>query len=413
MSGELPVVQHDGKPDEFTGVFLSFFYYLRSRGLKVTPTQWLTLIEGLVKGLHGSSLIGFYSLARSILVNDESEMDEFDQAFAVHFKGVEEEVTAIEDAVWEWLKNPIPPYAVDPEWRKMLDKVDIDALRKQFEQRLNEQDEQHHGGNYWVGTGGTSAFGHSGYHPGGIRVGGERRNGSAVQVAAERRYKEHRRDVVIDTRQISLALKKLRALGRNGPGEELDVDGTIDKTAREAGELSLIFQPPRQNNLSLVLAMDVGGSMEPYRRMVDILFSAAYGARHFKRFEHIYFHNCVYDNVYRDALFNEPYPLHEFLHHFDKQTRLVLVGDAYMYQGELTDRYGAIYWEDRNEQPGGYYLSQLAQHFKHTAWLNPMDVSLWNMSPSLQIIRSIFPMYPLTVEGVHELAMDLAPGGLK
>jgi uncharacterized protein with von Willebrand factor type A (vWA) domain len=388
-------------------VFLGFFYRLRTHGLKVTPQQWLTVIEALAKGLHGSSLIGFYSLARSILVKDESELDDFDICFAAHFGGTDGAATLIEQEVWDWLENPVAPYAIDPALRGLLDAVDIDALREEFERRLREQTERHDGGDHWIGTGGTSPFGHSGAHPGGIRVGGEGGGGSAVQVAAERRYREHRRDVVLDTRQLSVALKKLRALERTGPAEELDLEGTIDRTAREGGELELVFEPPRENRLALLLAMDIGGSMWPYRELVDLLFSAAHGARHFKRFDHVYFHNCIYERVYSDARFRGPIPLKDLFLRFDRETRLVLVGDAHMYPGEITDRFGAIDWTERNEQPGAVYLRRIREHFRRCAWLNPMRRESWS-APSIRLIRGIFPMYPLTVQGVDELAKDLA-----
>ncbi len=390
-----------------TSIFLSFFYHLRGRGLKVTPNQWLTLVQAICLGLHGSSLNGFYSMARSILVKDESELDEFDQTFAVHFQGAEEKAASIEDEVWKWLENPIAPYAVDPEWRKMFENIDIDRLREEFEQRLKEQTERHDGGNRWVGTGGTSPFGHSGYHSNGIRVGSEQGSrASAVQVAAERHYREHRQDLVLDTRQLGMALKKMRALEREGPFEELDVDATIDRTAREGGELELVFEPPMTNNISLLLAMDVGGSMEPYRHLTDLLFSAAHNARHFKRFEHVYFHNCVYEHVYANAYFSEPIPLHELFRNFNRETRLVFVGDANMYVGELTQPYGAIHLNDRNKRPGAHYLMKLHQHFKHIAWINPIEESWWD-APSIQLIGQLFPMYPLTIEGVENLAKDL------
>ncbi|MCK9463013.1 MAG: VWA domain-containing protein [Proteobacteria bacterium] len=391
---------------EGTGIFLSFFYLLRGRGLKVTPTQWLALVEALALGLHGSSLMGFYSLARSILVKDESELDDFDLAFAAHFQGVELPVRAIEKDVLDWLENPIAPYTIDPAWRRLLDEVDVDALRAELERRLREQTERHDGGSRWVGTGGTSPFGHSGYHPGGIRVGGERRLGSAVQVAAERRYREHRRDLVLDTRQFGVALKKLRALDREGACEELDVEATIDRTAREGGELQLVFEPPRKNSLSLLLAMDVGGSMDPFRRLTSLLFSAAHGARHFKRFEHVYFHNCVYECVYADAGFDMPIPLHELFRRFGRDTRLVFVGDAYMYPGELVRPFGSIHWHEQNDKPGVHYLERILDHFERAAWLNPMDERFWG-APSVDLIGRLFPMYPLTVEGVERLARDL------
>lgn len=386
-----------------SGVFLSFFFRLRARGLKVTPTQWLAVVEALAKGLHGSSLIGFYSLCRMLLAKDESELDDFDQAFAAHFAGLEEAAAAIEGDVLEWLANPIAPYTVDPGWQKVLDNIDVEALRAELERRLAEQKERHDGGSKWVGTGGTSPFGHSGFHPGGIRVGGERRLGSAVQVAAERRFRAHRRDLVLDTRQLSVALRKLRALSREGPAEELELEATIDRTARAGGELELVFAPPRENNIALLLALDVGGSMEPFRHLVDLLFSAAHEARHFKRFDHVYFHNCVYDSVFADSDFRAPIPLNDLLARFDRETRLVLVGDAHMYPGELTSRFGAIYWHDRNEEPGLAYLARLRDHFKQTAWLNPMGPRGWD-APSVRLVRQVFPMYPLTVDGVADLA---------
>ena len=397
-----PVVESD-----HAGIFLSFFYRLRGRGLKVTPQQWLTVVEGLARGLHGSSLVGFYSLARGIMVKDESELDDFDLCFAVHFEGVETEMAAIHDEVWKWLENPVPPFAIDPEWRKMLDAVDVDALRAELARRLEEQDERHDGGSYWIGTGGTSAFGHSGAHPGGIRVGGEHGAGTAVQVAAERRFQEHRKDLVLDTRQLGVALKKLRTLERVGPADELDLDDTIDSTAREGGELELVFKPPRENRLGLLLAMDVGGSMWPFKHLVDTLFSAAHQARHFKRFEHVYFHNCIYERVYGNARFSEKIPLYDLFRRFDRETRLVVVGDAYMYPGEITDRFGAIDWTERNERPGEEYLQRIRDHFKRCAWLNPMQQQSWS-APSTRLIQQIFTMYPLTVQGVEELARDLA-----
>jgi uncharacterized protein with von Willebrand factor type A (vWA) domain len=240
-------------------------------------------------------------------------------------------------------------------------------------------------------------------------VGGQGRSGSAVQVAAERHYQEHRRDLVLDTRQLGLALRKLRALGRQGPADELDVESTIDHTARQGGELELVFEAPRENRLSLLLAMDVGGSMEPFRHLVSLLFSAAHSTRHFKRFEHVYFHNCVYKQVYGDADFCDPIPLHDLFRRFDRETRLVMVGDAHMYPGELTHRHGAINWSERNEQPGVVYLEGLRDFFKHSAWLNPMDERWW-AAPSVRIIRRVFAMYPLTIEGVERLATDLSRG---
>ena len=392
-------------------LFLGFFYLLRARGLMVTPKQWLTLLEGCATGLHGSSLMGFYSLARSILIRDESELDDFDIIFSEYFSAEGAQITSdknkeLEEEILSWLKNPIEPFQIDPTLQQFLDKVDVEALREEFEKRLQEQKEKHDGGGHWIGTGGTSPFGHSGYHPGGIRVGGEGRNGSAVQIASARRFRELRKDRVLDTRQLSIALKKLRLLKRTGAEEELDVESTIDKTAKAGGFLDLVFQPPRGNNLSLILAMDVGGSMEPFRHLVSLLFSAAHNTHHFKRFTYVYFHNCVYEWFYQDAALRKPIKLAEFFRQHDRETRLIMVGDAYMYPGELTDRYGSINWYEKNVEPGTTYLKRLCDFFKHNAWLNPLEERWWD-STSIRIVEDLFPMYPLTVGGVDRLARDL------
>ncbi len=388
-------------------VLLELFYHMRSCGLAVTPTQWLTLLEGAAKGLHGSSLMGFYGLARAILVKDESELDDFDVAFASFFEGRAPQTKEIEQRVLDWLRRPIPPFDVDAELRRVMDEVDVEALREELARRLAEQGEKHDGGNHWVGTGGTSPFGHSGYHPGGIRVGGQGRLGSAVQVAAARSYRGHRQDITLDVRQLTVALRKLRVLVRSGPQEELDMEETIARTARNGGDLEVAMRPPRQNDIAVILAMDVGGSMEPHRRLVDRLFSAAHGARHFRRFEHVYFHNCIYETVYADPSFERPIPVRKLIGNNDGRTRLIIVGDAYMYPGELTERYGAVHWDDRNEEPGIAWLERLGKHFARTAWLNPLPPWSWR-APSIGIVRKIFEMYPLSAKGVERMAEELA-----
>jgi uncharacterized protein with von Willebrand factor type A (vWA) domain len=347
------------------------------------------------------------AIQRPLLVRDESELDDFDQVFADHFRGIPRAMAEIEAEVWRWLDHPAPALAMDPELRRILDEVDVDALRSAFEDRLREQTERHDGGDRWIGTGGTSPFGHGGHHPGGMRVAGTGGGGSAVQVAAARRYREHRRDVVLDTRQLGLALKKLTVLERSTPRDRLDVEATIDCTARDVGELHLEFERPRENRLELLMAIDVGGSMEPHRRVIERLFSAAHGIRHFKRFSHVYFHNCVYERVYEDARFRREVALPDLTRRFDRETRLVLVGDAFMYPGELTEAFGAIDWTERNPRPGVDYLERLRDHFRHVAWLNPMPEGSWR-APSIQIVRRVVPMYPLTVDGVARLARDLS-----
>jgi uncharacterized protein with von Willebrand factor type A (vWA) domain len=380
-------------------MFLDFFFDLRRFGVKVTPHEWMTLCEALILGLHDSSLKSFYSLARSICVRDESEYDAFDQAFLHHFHGVAEDAFNLSQQLEEWLKNPKQRMLTEEE-RKLLQSLDLDALRKLFEERLREQKERHQGGNRWIGTGGTSPFGNSGVHPSGIRIGpgGGR---SAMQVAGERRYRDYRNDRVLDVRQIDIALRRLRRLGREGAPEELDLDETIDATSKNAGELDLKFHPPKRNRLKLTLLMDVGGSMDPHAELVERLFSAASRAGRFARFRHFYFHNCVYQAVYRDARFRERLMLSDLFHTSDQSERLVIVGDALMHPGELLYAGGAIDFSYNNPVPGIEWLRRLSKHFPHSAWLNPEPERYWPQT-TIQLIADIFPMYFLSVDGLHE-----------
>ena len=287
-------------------MFTSFFFLLRAYGVPVTITEWMMLMRALSEGLALSSLDRFYSLARSILVKSETFYDQYDQAFAACFEGIETPVQ-IADEVWDWLADPqAMPGLSEAEKRELaalMADLDLDELQRLFEQRLAEQDEAHHGGNRWVGTGGTSPFGHSGFHPGGIRVGGESRNRSAVKVAGERRYRGYRTDVKVGVRQFELALRRLRQLtSRNeGLADELDLDETVDETADHAGRSRLVWHKSRKNSVKVLLAMDVGGSMHPYIRLCSQLFSAVNSQTHFKDLKTYYFHDCIYDWLYLDT----------------------------------------------------------------------------------------------------------------
>lgn len=382
-----------------------FFYTLKAHKVPVTITEWLTFMEALAKGLAWADMYTFYTLARSLLVKDVAHYDTFDQVFAHLFKDAELSPQLKED-ITNWLENPLDFPNLTEEEMAALEAWDFERLKEEFEKRLLEQDERHDGGNRWVGTGGTSPFGHSGYNPAGIRVGGEGRLRQAVQVATARRFKNYRQDVVLDLRQMKIALKKLRALERVGRAEELDLDESIAKTCKNAGELELAFRPERKNRMRLLLLMDAGGSMEPYARLVSRLFSAASQVNHFQRFEHYYFHNCVYEHVFSDIYFDERVPTAKLFSDYDSDWRVILVGDASMSPYELLSRYGAIYYYHRNEIPGIEWLKRLDDHFRRIVWLNPMREEHW-WAQSINIVKSVFPMYPLTINGLEEAVTEL------
>ena len=276
-------------------MFGGFLHTLRGSGLGVTLTEWLTLIRALAEGHIRADLAHFYHLARAILVKSEHQYDLYDRAFAAYFRGIEN-LFEIDEELLRWLENPELPRSLSPEELAALRALDFDELRETFRERLEEQKERHDGGDRWIGTGGTSPFGHGGQNPAGIRIGGPGGGRSAVQVAEERRFRNLRSDRVLDTRQIGMALRRLRRLGKDGP-EILDLDATIDKSARDGGEIDLVFGPERKNRIKLLLLIDVGGSMDPHAELCERLFSAAHAAQHFQSFETRLFHNCPYEKT--------------------------------------------------------------------------------------------------------------------
>lgn len=377
-----------------------FLFHLRARGLNVSLTEHLALIEALAKGYSRASLSVFYALARSLLVKREAQLDLFDRCFAEYFEGVEEELE-LDEELLRWLEQPKPALELSDEQRAMLEAMDLETLREQFEQRLAEQKERHDGGNRWVGTGGTSPFGHGGQHPTGVRVGGHGGGRSAVQVASERRFQNLRSDRVLDTRQVSVALRRLRLLSQDGAPTELDIDATIDKSAKEGGEIDLVFTPPRRGRVKLLLLMDVGGSMDPHAQLSEQLFSAAHQASHFKAFEHFFFHNCPYGRLYKDIWQGDATSTAEVLKQIDRTWSVVFVGDAWMSPYELSHQGGAIsYWE-QNPVPGLEWLRRFQQKTDKLAWLNPEPKRIWE-APSVRMVRSLFPMFELTLDGLTE-----------
>jgi hypothetical protein len=369
----------------------------------------MALMEAMALGLHESSLDGFYHLCRTLCVKDIAFYDAYDEAFLSYFKDIHKDALELTDQLKQWLENPHAISGLTDEQRQALQELDLEKLREMFEQRLKEQKERHDKGNRWIGTGGTSPFGSGGQNPTGMRVGGGGGR-SAMAVADARKFKEYRRDVVLDVRQIDVALRGLRRLGREGAIEELDLDDTIEKTGKNAGELEIVFRPPRRNRVKVVLLMDVGGSMDPHAELMSRLFTAASRTGRFAKFRSYYFHNCVYNSVYEDALFRKPVPVADLLAHSDRDEKLVVVGDALMHPAELLDPGGSMYLYTQQRASGIEWLRRLATHFRSSAWLNPEPDRFWS-GTTIEVIASVFPMFPLTLDGLAQAVRFLVRGG--
>jgi len=385
-------------------MFTDFFFLLKQRKVPVSITEWMTLMEALSEGLI-TNLDEFYYLARAILVKNEAYFDEYDVAFQHYFKGIEMPAD-MQDQLMEWLSDGKRLEDIIRHAGDEFDMYDLEELMREFEKRMAEQTEQHDGGNYWIGRGGTSPFGHSGTHPAGVRIGGESKGRGAIQIASERRFRNYRNDLTLDVRQIKMALRALRQLNRIGPEDELDLDETIDATAKNAGDIEMRWRRSRRNAVKVALFMDTGGSMEPFIDVCSRLFSAAHSSSHFKDLKYYYFHNCVYENVYQDVEHEEEVSTEYLLHTMEPDYKLIMVGDARMAMSELTAKYGAIYYYHRNETPGIMWLKRIADHFTHKVWMNPEEPRFWN-HPTVQMIDRLFPMHELTLEGVGEAMKTL------
>lgn len=389
-------------------MFVEFLYELRRRKVPVGAQEGVALARALAAGLHESSLDGFYHVARAVLVHNEAHLDDFDLAFAAHFKGVAVDAKIIADELLSWLQDPVKMRELSPEERDAIEALDLDEVLRRFEERLKEQKERHDGGSHWIGTGGTSPFGSGGVNPSGLQVGpGGGGRGGAMKTADARKYKPYRSDVVLDIRQIEVALRKLRAFAREGADRELDIDGTIDATAKDAGELSIVTRAPRRPNTRVVLLMDVGGSMDPYAQLMSQLFSAAKRATHWKELRTYYFHNCVYGRVYKTEGFQEPIPVPELVAACGKHYKLVIVGDAAMAPYELL---GSPGWGEEGKVPGLAWLRALREHFERSVWLNPDGVGVYP-HPTVDAIAKVFPMFALTLEGLGQGVQELVRGG--
>lgn len=388
-------------------MFTRFYYELKNQGLPVSMNEWDALLEALEAGLSVSSLTGFYFLCRAVLVKSEAHYDRFDLAFARFFEGVETP-EGLPDRIWEWLNKELPAREISEEMRRNHQQLDLDELKRMLEERIKEQQEEHHGGSYWVGTGGTSPFGHSGYHPGGIRIGGQSNNLSAVKVAGMRRFQEFRSDETLGIRQFQVALRKLRQFTSrlDGAKTELDVDATIDKTCQNAGRLELVWERPRENSIKVLLLMDAGGSMVSYSSLCNQLFTAVHRSNHFKDLKVFYFHNCIYDWMYNtpECRKNDYISTSHVLNNFGSDYRVIIVGDASMSPYELMRQGGVIDWDLYNDRAGIEWLRELRRQFEYSVWLNPIPRKYWDWVEgafTIKKINEVFSMQELTIDGLQ------------
>lgn len=390
-----------GTTDRARPFYLPLIYRLRRMGVPVGTQEAVALGEALSQGLHGDTLDGFYFLGRSLLIHHEGHLDAYDRAFLAEYKGQLDSDLVLNDELRQWLDEARAELAeLGLDEQEFLEALDFDELRELFEQRKREQDERHDGGDTWIGTQGTSPFGEAGFAPGGISTGSSGGGRMAFHTADARQYQGYRSDVTLDIRQMEVALRRLRAFVREGAEVELDIERTIDATARNAGEIDVVVRPPSRPNTHLILMIDVGGSMFPYSSLMSQLFSAAKKATHFKELRTLYFHNLPYGKVFETDHFTDPVWLHDLTRQCGTHYKLIMVGDAYMAPYELGQR-GQMSATDRTGMSGLEWLHLLKHHFPSSVWLNPEPQVRWPGS-TIEVIGQVIDMYPLTVDGLTE-----------
>ncbi|MEZ5895901.1 MAG: VWA domain-containing protein [Parvularculaceae bacterium] len=389
-------------------MFTKFFHELKSAGLPVSLREYLTLMEAMDADLANRNVEDFYYLSRAALVKDERNLDKFDRIFGHVFKGIEslaEGVTA--EIPEDWLKLLTQKYLSEEEKKQIEALGGWDKLMETLKKRLEEQKKRHQGGNKWIGTGGTSPFGSGGYNPEGVRIGNEgERQGRAVKVWEKREYKNLDDQVELGTRNIKMALRRLRRFARKGAPDEFDLDGTVDATAR-AGYLDIKMRPERRNTIKVLLFFDAGGSMDPFVKICEELFSAA--RTEFKHMEYFYFHNCLYDFVWKDnkRRWTDKTPTWDVLHTFPHDYKVIFIGDASMSPYEITVPGGSV--EYFNEEAGAIWMQRLLGVYERAVWLNPIPQKHWNYSSSINLVRELMGdrMYPLTLAGLDEAMSEL------
>jgi uncharacterized protein len=389
-------------------MFFSFVDELRAAGIPASMKEHLTLLEALDAAVIAARPEEFYYLARATFVKDEGLLDRFDQVFGKVFKGIETSYgTEAVRVPEEWLKKVAELYLTPEQMAEIEALGSWEEIMATLKKRLEEQQERHAGGSKWIGTGGTSPYGHGGYNPEGVRIGGEGKHGRAIKVWDKREFRNLDNKKELGTRNIKVALRRLRRFAREGAADELDIDQTIDGTARK-GWLDIQMRPERHNAVKLLLFLDAGGSMDPHVRVCEELFSAATGE--FKNLEFFYFHNCVYEGVWKDnrRRFTERTPTWDVLHKYGHDYKLILVGDASMSPYEITHPGGSV--EHFNEEAGAVWIQRLANTYPSAAWLNPTPEQYWGYSQSTAILRQLMHerMYPLTLEGLDEAMRTLS-----
>ncbi|MGB8054787.1 MAG: VWA domain-containing protein [Azonexus sp.] len=389
-------------------MLVDFFLHLKARQLPVSTKELLVLLEALEARLVSGSLDDFYLLSRAILVKDEALYDRFDRAFGEYFTGVEALPGMAAMIPEEWLELAARRHLSEVE-RLNLQKLGYEKLFAQLKQRLAEQKERHAGGNKWIGTAGTSPYGHGGYHPEGIRIGGASAgNRTAVKVWEQREFRNLDDSVELGVRNIKVALRRLRRFARKGAATELDLDGTITGTARNAGWLDLQMRPERHNAIKVLLFLDIGGSMDDHIQTCEELFSAA--RSEFKHLEHFYFHNCVYEGVWKDnhRRHNEKLSTWDVIHNYGPDYKLVFVGDASMSPYEIARPGGSV--EHWNEEAGAVWMERLLNTWSRAVWLNPLPEEHWNYTPSIRLLQQLMGqrMFPLTIDGLERAMRSLS-----
>ncbi|ODV40483.1 hypothetical protein AWV79_07170 [Cupriavidus sp. UYMMa02A] len=383
-------------------MLIDFFFSLRHAKLPVSVKEYLTMLEALKAQVISPSIDEFYYLARMTLVKDEKHFDKFDQTFGAYFKGVESLVDWKSDIPLDWLQKTLERELSPEEKAKIEAMGGLDKLMERLKQLLEEQKEKHEGGNKWIGTGGTSPFGHGGYNPEGIRIGGPSKgNRTAIKVWDARTYKDYDDQVELGTRNIKVALRRLRRFAREGADTELDLDDTIHATAANAGLLDIKLRPERHNKVKVLMLMDVGGSMDDHIKRVEELFSAT--KTEFKHLEYYYFHNCLYDHVWRNnrRRHAEKLATWDLLHKYTPDYKIIFVGDATMSPYEILQPGGSV--EYNNAEAGSVWLNRMTEQFPHFVWLNPEPEGLWQYRQSITVINQLMKgrMYPVTLAGLE------------
>lgn len=384
-------------------MLINFFQGLKDAGVPVTPRELLDLLQAMQARLAFVDIDEFYNLSRAVLVKDEKYYDRFDRAFGLHFRDLEVLDDVIEALIPDdWLRSEFMKQLTDEEKAKIESLGGLEKLIEEFKKRLEEQKKRHQGGNKWVGTGGTSPFGNDGYHPEGIRVGGEGKNKRAVKVWERRDFKNLDDSVELGTRNIKVALRRLRKFARTGAADELDLDDTISSTARNAGLLDIKMVPERHNAVKVLLFLDVGGSMDPHVRVCEELFSAA--RTEFKHLEYFYFHNFLYESVWKNNIrrHNQRTQTLDILHKYSHDYKVVIVGDASMSPYEIVQPGGSV--EHWNEESGEAWLRRLRETYEKCVWINPVPQDEWQYTQSISMTHQLMEghMYPLTLKGLEE-----------